>query len=326
MILADKIIDERKKLGLSQEEMAEKLSVSRQAVSKWESAQSIPDLQKIIAMSELFSVSTDYLLKDDIEAESSRLDDADTDHIMRLVSMEEANAFLQARKAQSSSVSLGVMFCILCPVMLIFLNGLAESRLFAISESTACAIGLALLFLLIAAAVYLFVQNGARTERFDYLEKEAFETAYGVSGLIKGKQADYKPTYTRFLCLGIVLCVLSPLPLIITALINEADWLAASMTSVLLCIVALGVYMIIRVSTVMDGYKILLQEGDYRKVEKENKKAAETVGAIYWSLVTAAYLAWSFLTMKWESTWIVWPIAGVLCAPVMAIVKAFRKE
>ena len=43
MILADKIIEERKKLGLSQEELAEKLSVSRQAVSKWESAQSIPD-------------------------------------------------------------------------------------------------------------------------------------------------------------------------------------------------------------------------------------------------------------------------------------------
>ena len=49
MILADKIIDERKRLGLSQEELAEKLNVSRQAVSKWEGAQSIPDLQRIVA-------------------------------------------------------------------------------------------------------------------------------------------------------------------------------------------------------------------------------------------------------------------------------------
>ena len=48
MILADKIINERKKNGWSQEELAEKLSVSRQSVSKWESAQSTPDLQKII--------------------------------------------------------------------------------------------------------------------------------------------------------------------------------------------------------------------------------------------------------------------------------------
>lgn len=49
MISADKIVEERKRLNLSQEELAEKLSVSRQAVSKWESSQSTPDLQKIIA-------------------------------------------------------------------------------------------------------------------------------------------------------------------------------------------------------------------------------------------------------------------------------------
>ena len=64
MILADKIMNERKKNGWSQEELAEQLNVSRQSVSKWEGAQAIPDLQKIIAMAELFGVSTDYLLKD----------------------------------------------------------------------------------------------------------------------------------------------------------------------------------------------------------------------------------------------------------------------
>lgn len=67
MILAEKIMQLRKKNGWSQEELAEQLNVSRQSVSKWESAQSIPDLNKILAMSELFGVSTDYLLKDDAE-------------------------------------------------------------------------------------------------------------------------------------------------------------------------------------------------------------------------------------------------------------------
>ena len=64
MILADKIINERKKNGWSQEELADMLNVSRQSVSKWEGAQSVPDLQKILKMAEIFSVSTDYLLKD----------------------------------------------------------------------------------------------------------------------------------------------------------------------------------------------------------------------------------------------------------------------
>ena len=65
MILADKIIDLRKKNGWSQEELAEKLGVSRQAVSKWESAQVIPDLGRVLAMADLFSVTTDYLLRDE---------------------------------------------------------------------------------------------------------------------------------------------------------------------------------------------------------------------------------------------------------------------
>ena len=72
MILADKIIDLRKKAGWSQEELAEKLAVTRQSVSKWEGAQSIPDMDKVVQMSRLFGVTTDYLLKDEIEIGSRR--------------------------------------------------------------------------------------------------------------------------------------------------------------------------------------------------------------------------------------------------------------
>ena len=67
MNFSDKIISLRKKNGWSQEELAERLGVTRQSVSKWESAQSQPDLSKIIQMSELFSVTTDYLLKDGVQ-------------------------------------------------------------------------------------------------------------------------------------------------------------------------------------------------------------------------------------------------------------------
>ncbi len=69
MILADKIMCLRKKKGWSQEELAERMNVSRQAVSKWESAQTVPDLEKILQLGDLFGVTTDYLLKDNIENE-----------------------------------------------------------------------------------------------------------------------------------------------------------------------------------------------------------------------------------------------------------------
>lgn len=63
MNIADRIHSLRKIKGISQEELADKVGVSRQAVSKWESEQSIPDLDKVIIMSEYFGVTTDYLLK-----------------------------------------------------------------------------------------------------------------------------------------------------------------------------------------------------------------------------------------------------------------------
>ena len=67
MIFADKLIELRKKNGWSQEELAEKVNVTRQSVYKWESVQSIPDLDKILFLAQIFGVTTDYLLKDEIE-------------------------------------------------------------------------------------------------------------------------------------------------------------------------------------------------------------------------------------------------------------------
>ena len=68
MNIAEKIVLLRKKKGISQEELANKLNTSRQAVSKWENNQSTPDLEKLVALSKYFNVTTDYLLTDSIEA------------------------------------------------------------------------------------------------------------------------------------------------------------------------------------------------------------------------------------------------------------------
>ena len=63
MTIADRIQSLRKSKGMSQEELADRIGVSRQAVSKWESEQATPDLEKVVIMSEIFEVTTDYLLK-----------------------------------------------------------------------------------------------------------------------------------------------------------------------------------------------------------------------------------------------------------------------
>ena len=67
MELADKILRHRKQMGLSQEALSEKLNVSRQAVSRWETGTAQPDASTILQLSRLFGVSTDYLLQDDYQ-------------------------------------------------------------------------------------------------------------------------------------------------------------------------------------------------------------------------------------------------------------------
>ena len=67
MTLCEKLIDLRRKAGLSQEQMAQQLDVSRQAVSKWETGESLPDTNKLLAIGRLLGVTVDYLLDDEQE-------------------------------------------------------------------------------------------------------------------------------------------------------------------------------------------------------------------------------------------------------------------
>ena len=70
MQFSEKLSQLRRKAGLSQEQLADRLGVTRQSVSKWESGTAVPELGKLIALSELFEVSVDYLVKDWVEEEA----------------------------------------------------------------------------------------------------------------------------------------------------------------------------------------------------------------------------------------------------------------
>ena len=292
MILADKIIDLRKKAGWSQEELADKLGVSRQSVSKWEGAQSIPDMNKILQLSELFGVSTDYLLKDSLEAPEPQAAPADADaEGATFVSMEEANAFLNHKAESAPRIALGVLLCILSPITLILLGGAQDTGRLPLTEMQAAMIGLMVLFLMVAGAVLLFVLNGMRGNKFEYLEKDALDTAYGVSGMVRERMQREEGDHTRSV-------------------------------SAILVLAAVGVYILVKAAIPWEGYRMLLEQGDYTRDRKRN---ARRYGGIYWSVITAAYLAVSFLTNRWDVTWIIWPVAGVLYGVVGEIGKLREK-
>ena len=328
MILADKIIDERKKNGWSQEELAEQLGVSRQSVSKWESAGSVPDLKKVIQMAELFGVSTDYLLKDELEKENRAVVEtsgSDADSPLRRVSMEEANAFLNAKRETTPRLANTVSLFILSPVALILLAEIAESPDYNLAEGPAMAVGLAVLLLLTAVGVFIQITDRNKLSRFEYLERESFETEYGVSGMVKEKKRDYESRYSLGLAGGTVICIVAVIPLLVAGVMETSDLVLILCVDLLLALVALGVNLIVRVSTVKESYDTILQAGDYAKNKKRIQAKMGAFSAAYWCFTTAIYLGWSTWRQDWEESWIIWAVAGVLYGGVYGIVRMVLK-
>ena len=331
MILADKIINLRKKNGWSQEELAEKLGVTRQSISKYEGAQSIPDLDKILKLSEIFGVTTDYLIKDELEEEEyapsqMQENESESDRSVHKVTMEMANEYLQIIDWSAGKTAFATMLCILSPIVLLMLGAMSEMPDYHISENAAAGIGICVLIVLIAIAVTIFILCGMKTKKYEFMEKEDIETAYGVSGMVKEKRDAYHSMYVTQLVIGIACCICSVIPLFGTLAVSESDFYMVSAVCMLLTLVAIGTYFIVRSAAKMNAMNQLLEEEDYTRQKKhENRKMSGPV-TVYWLIATAIYLAWSFTTNDWDRTWIIWPVVGVLFPAFYAIVNGIRKK
>ncbi|HHT15382.1 MAG TPA: helix-turn-helix transcriptional regulator [Clostridiales bacterium] len=313
MILADKIILLRKKNGWSQEELASKLQVSRQAISKWEGAQSTPDLDRILAMSTLFGVSTDVLMKDELELTDSDVHTDTDDTSLRKVSMEEANEMMALKLRISRPIAFGVMLCVLAGAVITLFGGLFENTAYA-------SLGVIIGLVLVACAVALFIVQGQKTKPYEWMESTAFETAYGVDGMVRERKNRYASQHTSNIAVGVVLCILGVISFVSTELfadllqLKEVFFVAFGLT-----LVAFACYLFVSSGIIWGSFQQLLQEEDYTPEKKRVSKKAGPLYGVYWLTVTALFLAYSFITQKWDRSWIVWPVAGV-CFGIYAVV------
>lgn len=326
MLLADKIVTLRKRAGWSQEELAAQLGVSRQSVSKWEGAQSVPDMQKVVQMSRLFGVTTDYLLKEELgEPEPAP---AEPDALLRCVTMEQAADYLAQRQAAAPKLALATLLCVLSPVALLLLAALSDRPGAALSENAAAGIGLCVLLVLVAVAAAVFITCAAQVKAYAFLESEPFETAYGVTGMVRERRAAFAPRHTRGKVVGTVLCILSAVPLFIAVCLDGPDLLYVGAVCLLLVLAGVGSAVFVYGGVYWVAMDRLLEEDDYARPRKRQNGVVGAVSAIYWLTATAAYLLWTFgpwWDAQPQDTWILWAVAGVLYGAVMALVRAIRK-
>ena len=332
MILAEKIIQLSKQNGWSQEELAMRIGVSRQSVSKWESMSSLPDLDKIIKLSEIFGVSIDYLLKDDMDEEpgyepdvKESIKNEDKESIVE-VTLEEANRYMKLVEKASVRIAAGVAACILSPVCVILLAGFSDTGAISMNEDLMGGIGSAVLLIMIACAVMIFVSYGIQLSKFEYLEKEVLSLQYGIAGIVEAKQEAHEPKFKNSIASGVALCILSVVPLLIAAGFNLSDDVYISLTAVLFVFVACGVFLFVKEGMIHSCYQKLLEEGDYSVEKKRSSKKNDAITTIYWCVVVALFLGVSFVKMAWDRTWIIWPVAAVLYVAVIAVADSIRKK
>lgn len=325
MKLEEKIMTLRKRNGWSQEELAFRLDVSRQAVSKWEMGASVPDLDKIIKMSEIFGCTTDYLLKDETAESISTVTEAKNAEAGRQVCDEEGEAYLSLVRKHSWTIAIGVLICVLSPIGLFLFEALWLTGHFP-SEDLAGVLGIVFLLALCAVGVVFFIVGGISLSKYDYLEKEVIEISDRLQERLREKRAAENKGFITAIAVGVTLCILSVVPLLISAAFEEGDVWHCLTLALLFPIAACGVFLFVKFGMIRGSYAKLLQEEEYSVEKKRKEKKTSIFASAYWCFVTSAYLIVSFLTTAWHRTWIIWPVAGVFFAGLQQIVYAIMQD
>lgn len=330
MTFSEKISALRKQKGWSQEELAEKLMVTRQAVSKWESAQSMPDLDKLVQLSEALGVSTDYLLKDE-QAQSAPVPATAEQTVKpRHVTQEEARRYLQLQTAAIPKTTLGVALCVWSPIALIGLPVLRSTLNWGFPEEICSGIGLCVLLVMVAAGVALLLTASGKLREFEYLEREPIETDNGAREQALSMQREVLPICAKRNTIGVVLCILSVLPLLALMCVpGVPDGYYSLAVCALLLLVGIACLLLVRTGSMRGAVDKLLEQGDYTRENKAKSRFVGAVSAAYWLVVTAVFLFYTFAPNgngQPQYSWFIWAVAGVLYGALMAALSVYRKK
>ncbi len=219
-------------------------------------------------------------------------------------------------------MGLATFFCIISPICFLLFGALGEAGILLASEDMAYGMGAAVLLVLVAIGTAIFIMTGMQLEKYEYMEKEEINLAYGIEGIVEKKKEAFAPTYRKSIALCAVFSIIGVIPMMVAGGLNANDIVMVSCVDVMLFLVGVGASQAVSASTIGDCYDMLLQQGDYTVEKKLSKKRMSPIAIAYWCLTTAIYVGVSLITNEWEYTWIIWPVAGLMYAALYGILKA----
>ena len=140
------------------------------------------------------------------------------------------------------------------------------------SENLAAGIGLVAMFLIVCTGISICWYTEFKNSDYRYLENECFECECGAREMVLERVGKFGKSYTIANIVATVMCVLSPLPIILTGIFLNNDIVTLCMVGVMLFIVAIAVFIFVFVGKIWDSYQILLKNSEYSDSKDGDKK------------------------------------------------------
>lgn len=295
MSLSENLQNLRKIKNMSQEELAEKLNVSRQAVSKWESGNGYPETEKIITICDIFDCSMDELVKGKISED---------------IKSEKNNYDLIMTKT-SKGIAIGVTLILIGVSIMLTILGLAPNEQ---AENQYSLIGVIAILIGVVFAVPLFIINGTKVDDFKK-KNPVIANVYSEDELDEGKSK-----YTKFIALGISIILIGVV--VMMALLGFKVFENDTMpVAVLMYFVTIGASLIVYSGKMQDKFDIEKYNKENSEEYKQNDEKVSKICGVIMILATIIFLVWGFALKMWYINWIVFPVGGMLCGITAIILQ-----
>lgn len=235
-----------------------------------------------------------------------------------ILTQKTITKFLAARKTAATQIATGILLCIIAAAPLLVLLSLTYLDLLPFSLEMSAALGVIILLILIAIGVGFFIAADRQTKIYENLEYENCELSQQQSFMLQKEKENFSKSNMKMNIAATTACITSAIPLLSGAFFSDLlvgrkyDHLLTGLVAGTLTLVAVGVFFFVKSNIIMDSYNILLQVGNYTLKRKNGRRIMNKYAAPYWLIIVLLYLGYSFLTNNWKSSWIIWPLAGIL--------------
>ena len=290
MSFGEKLQQLRKEKGLSQEDLAHQLNVSRQAVSKWESQNGYPEIEKMILISDLFQVSLDYLMKEDYEEHEN-----ETISSFRLMTQQNIKDYLHFKK----SFALGISCSVLLMIIGLFIAALC-------ADTSYQSIGVFGFLIMVGIGVFFIIMTTLLKESKFKIEREEIKIAFNDLQNLQEQYQHFHKYFTLAIAGGVLLIIVS---LACIALLHEtySQYENILGAQFLLCI-GIAVFLFIYFGIRKDAYQFLIHNKAYIKAKKKEQQI-ENIYAFTMPLAAILYMIMGFTQNWWHPGWVIFPLA-----------------